>query len=163
VVRAFSSGPCLAVLTNGKSSAVLVIVDSAIFVDVVSYNILSTFTLFRPLSHFLKYHIPAFISLWYVHPLSPFSLLTIFPRLHIGFAAAAILRDSKIREGFVQLPPVDHDGELEQASSAGHDAQLTDTQNPMHDVKVPSNVLRATIGISPLGSGFTTVGIYSYA
>jgi hypothetical protein len=84
--------------------------------------------------------------------------------LHIGFTAAAILRDSKIRdEGFVQLPPVDQDGELEQASSAGHDAQLTDTQNPMHDVKVPTNVLRAIIGISLLSSGFTTVGIYSYA
>lgn len=87
-----------------------------------------------------------------------------FPRLHIGFTAAAILRDSKIRdEGFVQLPPVDHDGELEQASSAGHDAQLTDAQNPMHDVKVPTNVLCAIIGISLLSSGFTTVGIYSYA
>lgn len=71
VVRPFYSGPCLVVLTNGKSSAVLVFVDSAIFVDVVSYNTLSTFTFFRLLSHFLKYHIPAFISLWYVHPLSP--------------------------------------------------------------------------------------------
>ncbi|KAJ7926900.1 hypothetical protein B0H13DRAFT_2313151 [Mycena leptocephala] len=112
------------------SSAVLVFVNSAIFVDVVSYNTLT------------------FISLW----------------LHIGFTAAAILRDSKIRdEGFVQLPPVDHDGELEQASSAGHDVQLTDTQNPMHDVKVPTNVLRAIIGISLLSSSFTTVGIYSYA
>ncbi|KAJ7917276.1 hypothetical protein B0H13DRAFT_1870456 [Mycena leptocephala] len=98
--------------------------------------------------HFLKYHIPAFIYLC----------------LHIGFTAAAILRDSKIRdEGFVHLTPVDHDGELEQTSSVGHDAQLTDTQIPMHDVKIPTNVLRATIEISVLSSGFTTVGIYSYA
>ncbi|KAJ6564663.1 hypothetical protein B0H19DRAFT_1286234 [Mycena capillaripes] len=114
------------------SSAVLVFVDSAIFLNVVSYNTLS------------------FISLW----------------LHIGFTAAAILRDSKMRdEGFVQLPLMDHHDEGEQAAAAsvGHDDQLTDTQNPMHDVKVPTNVLRAIIGISLLSSGFTTVGIYSYA
>ncbi|KAF7328334.1 hypothetical protein MVEN_02548800 [Mycena venus] len=109
-------------------SAVLVFLDSAIFLDVVLYN---TFI---------------FISLW----------------LYIAFTTAAILRDSRIPDtGFVRLPLVDQPGEAEGHSMS--DDHLTNVQNPMHDVKVPTWALRAIIGISLLGSSLITILIYVFA
>ncbi|KAF7349676.1 hypothetical protein MSAN_01694200 [Mycena sanguinolenta] len=109
-------------------SAVLVFLDSAIFIDVVLYNT------------------SIFISLW----------------LYIAFTTAAILRSSQIADtGFVRLPLVDQHGEA--AGHAMSDDQLTNVQNPMHDVKVPPCALRAIIAISLLGSGFFTLLIYVFA
>lgn len=61
----------------------------------------------------------------------------------------------------MQLPLVDH-----HAEGGGHhvlDDQRENVQNPMHDVKVPTWVLRAIIGISLLGSSFITALIYIFA
>ncbi|KAJ7898334.1 hypothetical protein B0H14DRAFT_3424708 [Mycena olivaceomarginata] len=82
--------------------------------------------------------------------------------LYIMLTTAAILRDTQIADtGFVQLPLVDHHSEAEGHSIS--DGQLTNVQNPMHDVKVPTWALYAIIVISLLGSSFITVLIYVFA
>ncbi|KAJ7121520.1 hypothetical protein C8R44DRAFT_876915 [Mycena epipterygia] len=92
------------------------------------------------------YNTLIFISLW----------------LYIAFTTAAILHDSRIPdEGFVRLPLVDPHSESEGYSMS--DGQLTDVQNPLHDVKVPTWALRAMIVISLLGSSFITGLIYVFA
>ncbi|KAJ7859353.1 hypothetical protein B0H14DRAFT_2577264 [Mycena olivaceomarginata] len=92
------------------------------------------------------YNTSIFISLW----------------LYIVLTTAAILRDTQIADtGFVRLPLVDHHSEAEEHSIS--DGQLTNVQNPMHDVKVPTWALYAIIVISLLGSSFITVLIYVFA
>ncbi|KAJ6605291.1 hypothetical protein DFH09DRAFT_1121102 [Mycena vulgaris] len=90
------------------------------------------------------------------------TLIFIFLWLYIAFTTAAILRDSEIPDnGFVRLPLVDRRGEAEGHSMS--DDQLTNVQNPMHDVKVPTWALYAIIVISLLGSSFIAVSIYVVA
>ncbi|KAJ7196300.1 hypothetical protein GGX14DRAFT_700603 [Mycena pura] len=81
--------------------------------------------------------------------------------LYVAVTTDAILRDSGIPDrGFDQLPPMDHHGEAEGHSTSD---ELTNIQNPMHDVKVPTWALCAIIVISLLGSSFITVLIYVFA
>jgi hypothetical protein len=83
-------------------------------------------------------------------------------RLYIVLTTAAILRNTQIADtGFVRLPLVDHHSEAEGHSIS--DGQLTNVQNPMHDVKIPTWALYAIIVISLLGSSFITVLIYVFA
>ncbi|KAJ7301914.1 hypothetical protein DFH08DRAFT_1090036 [Mycena albidolilacea] len=113
------------------------------------FHVISAVWVFVDSAIFLNvvlYNTSIFISLW----------------LYIVLTTAAILRDSQIANtGFVRLPLVDHRSEAEGHSIS--DGQLTNVQNPMHDVKVPTWALYAIIVISLLGSSFITVLIYVFA
>ncbi|KAJ7883139.1 hypothetical protein B0H14DRAFT_3433015 [Mycena olivaceomarginata] len=101
------------------------------------FHVISAVWVFVDSAIFLNvvlYNTSIFISLW----------------LYIVLTTAAILRDSQIADtGFVRLPLVDHHSEAEGHSIS--DGQLTNVQNPMHDVKVPTWALYAIIVISLLG------------
>ncbi|KAJ7148960.1 hypothetical protein C8R43DRAFT_1236632 [Mycena crocata] len=113
------------------------------------FHVISAVWLFLDSAIFVNvvlYNTLIFISLW----------------LYIAFTTAAIVRDSHVpHRGFVQLPMIDPHANSEEPCPSSQ--QLSDAQNPMHDVKVPAPVVRAVVVISLAGSGLITALIYVFA